>query len=171
MAKKSLPSTDALRQLLRYEPETGKLYWRSRDNPQWSARYAGREAFTANCNGYKRGKINNQFFFAHRVVWAMMFGDCTNQIDHINGDRADNRIENLRSVTNAENAKNKRHIQNASGVTGVRVERRTGRWRAEIKVSGRLIFLGTFVKKSEAVTARKNAECKYGFHPNHGRIG
>ena len=78
MAKRQLPSPEALRQLLRYDPETGKLFWRDRHDmgPQWNGRYAGAEALGAVCkkDGYKRGNLGRSSLRAHRVIWAICHG-------------------------------------------------------------------------------------------------
>ena len=92
MADRDLPSIDYLRQRLRYEPETGKLYWR--DAPTlpkvWRIRYANGEAFTSdNSSGYRMGRIDCRGFLAHRVIWAIVNGAWPEgQIDHIDHDRA-----------------------------------------------------------------------------------
>ena len=183
---KELPSPELLRKLLRYEPETGKLYWRERSvemfedggrsaehaRNNWNSKHAGKEAFTAfDKGGYKVSCLSYRNHKAHRVIWAIFHGEWPKeQIDHANGVRDDNRIENLRSVTNAENGKNqKRPTHNTSGVIGVHWVTREKRWRARIKISGRQKDLGLFTDFDEAVAARKAAEVQYGFHENHGR--
>lgn len=180
MAAKALLSPKVLRQLLRYEPETGKLFWRNRIQDfafspahadRWNRRYAGKEAMTANSRGYLRGRVLNMDLPAHRVVWAIHFGEWPeHHIDHINGVRSDNRIENLRSVTNHENHKNvKKPKNNTSGVVGVSWQKRMGKWQSRIKVNGKTVNLGSFDVLSDAKRARKTAEAKFGFHPNHGQ--
>jgi hypothetical protein len=113
--------------------------------------------------------VNGREYKAHRLIWLLVHKAWPeNQIDHIDGNGLNNRIENLRDVTNAENARNrKKQKNNESGHTGVRRER--GKWRAVIEVSGREIYLGLFINLEEAVAARKAAEAKYGFHANHGK--
>jgi hypothetical protein len=161
------------RELLRYEPETGKLYWLHRDaaRPQWNARYANREAFTAlDKDGYRRGKIHRRGYLAHRIIWAIVYGEWPDQIDHIDGDKVNNRINNLRSVSHAENGKNqKRRNTNTSGVMGVVWSKPSEKWVAQIKVAGRYRYLGMFQNLEEAVAARRTAEREHGFHRNHGR--
>jgi hypothetical protein len=91
-------------------------------------------------------------------------------IDHINGDRSDNRITNLRSVSHSGNTKNaKRRGDNLSGMTGVSFFRPKGTWRARINHNGETILLGYFRTYEEAVAARKAAEKIYEYHENHGR--
>jgi hypothetical protein len=172
---------ELLRKLLRYEPETGKLYWlaRSRDMfatkrafSTWNARYAGTEAITAdNGVGYKVGSIQNRHFLAHRIAWAIVHGEWPNVIDHINGNPSDNRLTNLRSVDWTENSCNSRvSSRNTSGHTGVVWSNASGKWAAQITVRGSNKFIGVFSDKNDAVAARKAAERELGFHPNHGRV-
>ncbi|MCK1783382.1 HNH endonuclease [Pseudomonas sp. TNT11] len=128
----------------------------------------GMIAGSPNMDGYLRVKINNVLFRVHRVIWLITFGEWPKgQIDHINGIRDDNRIENLRDVTVQGNQRNQ-HIRtdNSSGVPGVRLE--NGKWRVRIKIDGKYICVGRFQNFDSAVAARKDAEAIYGFHPNHG---
>ncbi|MBO9580313.1 MAG: HNH endonuclease [Sphingobium sp.] len=166
----------ALRGVLRYE--AGKLFWLERPRAMiadqrsfktWNARFAGQEAFTAkHSEGYRCGTIFGCNFFAHQIIWALHFGDAPGEIDHINGNRADNRLENLRAVSRDENRRNvKRPSTNSSGVVGV--YRMGSGWRASIGIDGRSVHLGNFTEFDQACTARKLAEVQYGFHENHGR--
>lgn len=175
-----------LHELLRYDPTTGKLFWRKRpakffkngrNTAQhrcnvWNSRRAGKEAlFSLNRTGYLQGSILNRKYFAHRVVWAMETGEWpVDQIDHINGDPSDNRIANLRDVSASENGRNKRiAATNTSGVIGVNWNVINKKWRAQINVKGRQIHLGVFHRFDAAVDARKAAEARFGYHKNHGR--
>ena len=185
MTAEKLLSPTTLRKLLRYEPETGKLYWRERTSDMfvdgrrsaewackaWNGKHAGKEAFTALGGGYLYGGVLGKFYIAHRVIWAIWNGDWpSEQIDHINGDRCDNRIKNLRAVSHAENGKNQKlSVTSTSGVCGIHWYKRSSKWSAEITVNGSKKHLGYFIEKSDAIAARKDAEIKYGFHPNHGR--
>ena len=183
MAKKPLPTPEQLRQLLRYEPETGKLFWRERTPEmfvdgnngtaagrcaQWNARYANRPAFTAPMKtGYLSGRAFGATHYAHRVAWAIFEG-CwpTGQIDHVNGVRSDNRRSNMRDVSLEENMRNvKRRVDNSSGQTGVDFHKTLNLWRARAGAG----TIGYFKTRPEAVAARKADEKAIGFHPNHGR--
>ena len=179
---KSALSPERLAQLLLYEPETGKLYWQPRVQNdflghsdvlcrQFNTRRAGKEAFAASHpEGYLQGEALGRRALAHRVVWAL----CNRvwpegEIDHINGDRSDNRIANLRCVTHGENQRNRRQAKNnTSGRTGVQWSKQAGRWQAAITLAGRQRVIGQFRNKQDAVMARERAERELGFHPNHG---
>ena len=170
---KSLPSIDYLRKRLRYEPDTGKLFWLDHEGmpPMWRSRWAGKETFTSKTKkGYLCGRVGDAFFYAHRIAWVMYYGEWpSDQIDHINGVRDDNRIINLRVVNNQENQRNSTmRRDNTSGITGVVWNKTNRNWRATIRVDSRLINLGSFITLEEAAAARKQADIKYGFTERHG---
>lgn len=170
-----------LRKLLIYYPDTGDLVWRhrcsvvhtdDRTRRAFNTQFAGKPALTAKtAQGYKNGSIFGKRYLAHRVIWAMMNGAWPkDQIDHIDGDRANNRLENLRGVSHQENSRNaKLRIDNTSNHTGVSWEKSRRKWEAYIQVNMRKISLGRFDEFDDAVEARKKAEIKYNFHENHGR--
>ena len=173
-----LPDRDYLLKRLRYDPETGKLFWLSRpfedfqnehSRKTWNSRFSGKEALNGNTSlGYIGGRINYKRYAAHRVIWKMMTGEEPIEVDHINGVRDDNRWRNLRSVSPSENRKNMRLSRyNKSGVSGV-AECKDG-WTAKITINNKSIWLGLHSTKAEAVAARVAAERVAGFHPNHGR--
>lgn len=173
-------SIQDLRDRLMYCPNSGVFTWRNREDASksWNARFSGKEAFTyQNKRGYKTTNIrfescgNPVPLLAHRVAWALIYNEWpSGQIDHINGDKADNRICNLRDVVNAENAKNMAlKSSNKTGVSGVYLHKQTGKWCAQINAFGKTVGLGLFEKKGDAVIARKAAERVLGYHENHGR--
>lgn len=174
---------ETLRKLIDYDPESGDVVWKARAKPDGysgsynlvslNTRLAGRKASThVGRNGYPRISIANKWRSLHRVIWAYVHGEWpTAEIDHINGIRTDNRICNLRLVTSLENAQNrKRYVSNRSGTIGVSQWKKNGKWRAYISKEYKIVYLGTFETKSEAVLARKKAELEAGYHPNHGRL-
>jgi hypothetical protein len=165
MAKRDLPSPDILRQLLRYEPDTGKLFWLPRSQgmfptlpewKRWNARYAGVEAFaTLQSNGYRIGHIQGRKYYAHRVIWALAHGRWpTSQIDHVNCVMDDNRLTNLREASGAQNQRNKgRMANNTSGFKGVSWNARDKKWQALIATEGRNRHVGYFDTPEEAHAA------------------
>jgi hypothetical protein len=186
MTDKKPPSPSVLRQLIDYDPETGALVWRVRDVSfftdgersalgamnAWNARHAGKPALKAKMSsGYFMGRIFGRKYLAHRVSWAIYSGEWPErQIDHINGNRLDNRIANLRCATNQENSKNRAiGINNTSGTIGVYWSINRSNWFAEIYTNGNKKRIGYFKSKDEAIQARAKANLEYGYHANHGR--
>lgn len=180
MAATVLPSQEYLRECFLYDPETGALTWRARPRGHfrsdarlrtWNTAFSGKPALSAvSGTGYRHGMLDMVGAKAHRVIWKMMTGADPDQIDHVNGVKTDNRWANLRDVDYPENSRNlARATNNTSGVTGVGWNRSARRWRAYIKSGGKNIHVGHFVLKDDAIAARKEAERRFGFHPNHGR--
>ena len=178
MAPKALPSSEALRQLLRYEPETGKLFWLPRASHHvttsdirgaaWAASafnavWAGKEAFTyKDRRGYRHGKVCGTNYQAHRIIWKMVRGIDPKQIDHINGNPSDNRIDNLRACTNAQNSCNYQKLGcGSSQYRGVCWVRRDQKWAACISDGqGGKVSLGHFDDETLAAKAYDNAARK-----------
>jgi hypothetical protein len=163
-----------------YNPETGLFIWRKKPRHLYpsDARYkaantqcCGKPAFiTPQSTGYLAGSVLGNMYLAHRVAWLISHGEWPDQIDHVNGQRTDNRLANLRNVSAAENNKNIACRPNSqSGVTGVRWHKAAGKWVARIHVDGKEEHLGLFVDFSAAVKARFDAQRRHNFHPNHGR--
>ena len=187
MAIRDLPSQDILNQLLRYEPETGRLFWKERPSHMfkgegraqndsakaWNAVWAGKEAFTSiDSDGYRQGAIFYRRYLAHHVIWRLVTGALPEETDHDNGNRSDNRFGNLNDVTHAINCLNKaRPTRNKSGVIGVHWHKKAGKWNAMICIPGtrKSVHIGLFETIEAAAAARKDAEAKHGFHKNHGR--
>lgn len=166
MLDKAIPDAAVLRQLLRYEPETGKLFWLPRprdmfasDNSflTWNSRFLGKEAFTyVDLAGYKTGQIFSVKNYAHRVIWILTNGNIQDgkHIDHINGDKIDNRISNLRLASQAENNRNSRlRSDNKTGIKGVSWLRSRNKFVADICVSGVRKRIGYFDTKEGAEDA------------------
>lgn len=183
---KELPSPELLRKLLRYEPDTGKLFWRERtpdmfaDGLQtaahkcarWNSCFADSEALTAkDLAGYYHGDVLGRKFRAHRIAWVVHHGSWPDgDIDHINGDRGDNKAKNLRDVTTSQNSRNsKKYSTNKSGVNGVSWNTQKKKWRAEMRLKNKLHFLGYFANINDAIAARKAAEVGHGFTERHGK--
>ncbi len=126
---------------------------------------------TINKDWYVQISIKGNREYAHRLAWLYEYGEYPKyHIDHINGCKSDNRIYNLRDVTDSENAKNRpKDKHNKNKDVGVCFRTDTNRWSANIHIDGKRISLGCFISYSDALDARKNAEVLYGFHTNHGR--
>ena len=129
---------------------------------QWNSRWAGKPAATCKKDGYHYVHFNYRTELAHRLAYKIMTGQDPVEIDHIDGNRSNNKWSNLKNGTRTDNLRNlalKR--ANKSGYHGVAFSKRQQRWTA-------YITLGAFDSKEEAVAARKKAEAFLGFHPNHG---
>ena len=148
----------------------GKLYWSGRTRNGVSA---GKEAGSL-IRSTGRWCINfkGRKYLRSRVVWMIHNGEIPEgfEIDHIDHDRLNDRIENLRLVTRSENAKNlSMRADNTSGVTGVTFCKRDQTWQAKINVKGKTVSLGHFKNEHEAIKARKEAELNHRYHENHGK--
>lgn len=130
---------EEMRAALNYDAETG-IIWRGQNK-------AGGDKG----NGYIRLRFKGTRYAAHRIAWALHYGEWPHgEIDHINRDRSDNRISNLRVVSRSEN------MRNRGRVAGVHKEK--GRWRAYIFKDQKLWHLGMFACFGGAIKARRNAE-------------
>ncbi|WP_240579404.1 HNH endonuclease [Ochrobactrum sp. A-1] len=165
--------TSILRDILHYDADTGILFWKQRpskyfsDTPTrnkeghakwWNGRFAGKRACKSDGHrGYLRVSIFREEYPAHRVIWAMVHGEwSTKSIDHIDGDKANNRTSNLREATTAENNKN-RAPHGKSQYRGVSWRTRQNCWVSAIKTDGKVSFLGCFKEEIEAAKAYDRA--------------
>lgn len=133
-------TAERLRELLSYDPETGVFDRRQKN--AWNARGS---AGAKTCRGYVILSVDGKRYFAHRLAWLHVYGRWPKQfIDHINGCRGDNRIANLREADCALNLENQRVARSdnqSSGVLGVHWSAYHGKWKAHIRVNGRLRHL------------------------------
>jgi hypothetical protein len=153
-----------LRRFLRYDPETGVFHWRARTDRDhsWNMRHVGEIAGGINRVGYWVIVIRRPRL-AHRLAWTWMTGEVAEgQIDHINGDRTDNRWSNLRLVTQKQNSANQGlRTNNISGIKGVSWEARSKKWRAQIMKDGKAHYLGAYHTVEEATAVRRAAELEH----------
>ena len=159
-AKREMGLTqEALKSQLEYNPDDGHF---TRKTSFFRTR-VGERAGSIDEMGYVKISVNNVRHRAHRLVWLYMTGSWpSEQIDHINRCRSDNRFANLRDVTSADNRRNSGlRIDNSSGVKGVYWSDRDKTWSAEIKIHGKKHRLGTYKEKEEAISARVSAEERF----------
>lgn len=173
MAKVDSITPEMLRQVLRYEPETGKLFWKPRTlnmfpsegaGKSWNTRYAGEEAFTTiTARGYRQGMVFGRRYLAHRVSWAVHYGEWPeDQIDHVDNDKLNNRIGNLREATAQENMRNLSvRKTNTSGYKGVHWVSRRKSYQARIRFEGKRVHLGYYATAEAASAAYREAAKKY----------
>lgn len=174
--RKEMPDLNVLIDLLEYNKETGVMMWKERGmkfftadhfRRIWNTRFSGKPALCSLAhNGYLYGAIFGENYSTHRIAWYMSNGVQPIEVDHINGDRADNRLVNLRNVDRSANCRNvARSRRSVSGVPGVVWRKETRAWVVHIGKER----LGQFKDFDEAVAVRKAAEANRDYHPNHGR--
>ena len=152
---------DVIKENIEYNSETGEFRWkRSRGSAK-----AGSVAGSVSVLGYYIIKIGRKTYKAHRIAYAIVHGITQYQsVDHINKNKLDNRICNLRIASMQENSRNKdKSNANTSGYKGVTYHKRDNRYQAAIRVTGRRIHLGYFLTAYEAHCAYESAAAK-----NHG---
>jgi len=166
MAKPYSITIDRVRELLRYNPETGIFLWNAKSSPK-SPFLPGSQA--GGISGrYVSIMIDGRRYAAHRLAWLLITGEWPKEeIDHKNRNTTDNRFSNLREATRANNARNQgAQANNSSGRKGIYPSR--GRWCARIMVDGKRIFLGSFRDPDLAAAAYSEAARQYhGEFANH----
>ena len=184
MRADSVTFLDEIRNRIAYDPDSGVLTWLD-VSPKyfatlnawstWRTRFAGKTAGFLRKDGYIKITVTlrgeKRAFLAHRVAWLLEHNRWPeNFIDHVNGERSDNRLCNLRSVDRQGNQRNqKRRSNNATGVLGVSWSKHANAWLARITFNGRQKNLGYYKDFNTAVAVRKHAEVLHDYHPNHGQ--
>jgi hypothetical protein len=151
-----VPDVELLKMHLNYNPDTGVFLAKTGGRAGWKIG----EPVGFNDRGYLRIHINKKYHAAHRLAWVMTHGFLSDedQIDHIDGNRSNNSISNLRIASHGANCQNvgiPRH--NTSGIKGVHWAASNKKWRAQIKLHGKRYFLGDFNSKEEAAKAYEAA--------------
>lgn len=155
-----------LRNLLNYNPETGILSWRIDRN----VIKAGEPIGSLHHSGYLVFKFKKRQYLVHRIIWFGMTGKWPDdQIDHIDTIKTNNKWNNLREASHTENQRNKNinKANNTSGYKGVTWHKKRQKWRADIKVNGKSLTIGSFDNILDAVKAREEAGKR--FHKNFNR--
>jgi hypothetical protein len=136
---------------LDYNPESGVFVWKIKTKTSDIGDIAG----NTNWRGYTSIWINGTQYYAHRLAWAFFHG-CwpSGDIDHINENKSDNRIANLRPASRSENMFNRgKNKNNTSGIKGVVFCKATNKWRAQIMIDRKSVNIGRFKTKEEAANA------------------
>jgi hypothetical protein len=156
-----------LRQLLSYDPDTGDVRWRERsadmfDDPRqanaWNGRFAGTFAGRRHpVKEYVQICVLGSVYQAHHLAWALHYGEFVPvdmELDHINHNPSDNRIENLRIATSSQNKRNRRAFKGKSSkYKGVSLNKPSGKWSAYIRINGVMKNLGSFKTEEDAYAA------------------
>ena len=157
-----LPPLEELKEFFDYNPDTGLVTWIKKINKRIKV---GQEAGAMNSKGYIHIRFKGSDYKAHRLAYYMYHGvdPLAKLVDHIDGDKTNNKIDNLRLATNTQNLMNRVNLpsNNTSGVIGVCWEKRPKKWKASITINGKAIGLGYFINKEDAIKARKEGEIKY----------
>lgn len=152
---------DEISQLLAYCPGTGEFRWRVDKGRVKAGDVAGS---VDSSTGYLQIRANYKLFLGHRLAWFMIHGEMpSGVIDHINRNRSDNRITNLRDTSQRKNQWNRNlNKNNTSGVSGVYWSRNCKKWHARLEDMGRKVDLGMYSELSdaEAVVSKFKQQCR-----------
>jgi hypothetical protein len=159
-------SLSQLKEFVSYDPDTGVFTVLKR---RGSGKPSGSVIGSKTKKGYLEVRIFGSHYMLHQLAFFYAYGYIPEEVDHINHNKADNRISNLRESYRQDNSKNMPlRKDNTSGRVGVNWDKQTNKWRAEVTVNGSGIKLGRFSDINDAIAARVAAEIMYGFHHNHG---
>jgi hypothetical protein len=167
-------SFERANELLRYDPDSGKLFWRVSRGTAKAGDDAGSVWYPAGQRRpYMRVGIDGKARLAHQVVWLLFYGKPAGEdIDHLNGNGLDNRIKNLRIAPQLINAKNCRmRSNNMSGVTGVSWFAVAKKWRGGVRVNRKYNHIGLYANLADAEAAVREFRAKHGFTERHGEAG
>ena len=169
MTKEILTQT-RLKELLRYDPDTGIFVWQVSRNQNVSIGSVAGCLHKANGKSYIRIKVDKKSYYAHRLAVLYVKGMFPlNDIDHEDGNGLLNKWENIRVTDHSGNMKNRRlHKNNKLRINGIRFNNRLKKYHARVMVNKKAIHLGYFAELWDAMCSRKSADFKYNFHVNHG---
>lgn len=153
-AHRRLPTQLELWRIFEYRHEDGALYWKFRPdmNRSWNSRFAGKRAGNLGPIGYRTVSVNRVAYLEHRIIWQMCFCEEPDEIDHADLNRANNRLENLRSADRSENTSNRRGRAGRPFPKGVDMTPH-GRYRATVRFRNKIYRLGHFLTEEEARAA------------------
>ena len=146
---KAYPPLETIKSILDYDPDTGIFRWKVAPNKRIKK---GQIASNKSCNGYIRISYQNQMYLAHRLAWFIYYGYLPKQLDHINRNKSDNRIYNLRKCNGSQNNINSLPYKNRK-YKGIYFEKRCGKYQAQIQHNYKRYFLGRFDTPEAAARA------------------
>lgn len=151
--KRSHPSLERVHELLSYDQETGEFTWKS------GRKVAGKIAGSVTNFGYIVIVLDRAHIPAHRLVWLITYGEWPSaDIDHIDMDKSNNRISNLRAANRDQNMANTTlRSSNTSGLKGVFWHKRAQKWMSQIRINDKAKYLGLFSDAEQAAEAYRNA--------------
>lgn len=161
-------SLSRAKELFEYNPQTGDLIRKT--NQRYTAK-KGSIVCPKSTVGYLKVRVDGQVLYVHTIIYLLNHGHLPHfSIDHIDGVKTNNRIENLRDVSQQDNCKNSGlRSDNTSGVVGVSYSKEKKKYEAYINPEkGKRVLLGRFTELKEAIKVRKQAEIENGYHSNHG---
>ena len=151
-------SIERLREIINYDPDTGVVTWAKSRRSAPAGKVAG--CLDKRC-GYVSIRIDFKQYLMHRLIWFYVYGVFPeHQIDHIDGDKSNNRLANLREATISQNSQNRRRGQGRSKLLGAHWLGDVKRWRSSIGIAGKNFYLGIFDTPEEAHECYKNAKRK-----------
>lgn len=162
---------ETLVSILSYDPEEDIWTWLPRpNNTAWTNKLAGKKAGSVYGNGYLYLTIFKRDYLAHRLVWLWHYGEMPKgALDHIDRNRLNNKINNLRIATKSENARNSVYRSNTSGIKGVYFDKSRNKWASIIRLDYKNHYVGRFNTLEEAADAAKEARARlHGDFANHG---
>lgn len=165
-----------------YDAETGNLYWRKREELSqgdigFNKRFAGKQVGCAKIGtksktAYYTTRLGEKYFAVHRIIFAMHHGYLPEQVDHIDHNGLNNKIENLRPSNNKDNARNlPMQKSNKSGYIGVNWHKSAKKWQARaVDLNGKRVDLGRFDNIEDAIKIRKEYEVKFKYYNNREAV-
>lgn len=175
---------EMLRSLVDYNPTTGVMTWLARGSHN-DPHHKGHSIFNSKYAGKPVGTLSEGYLITrfrvksldlaintkvHRLVWLYVYGEWPFEIDHVNGDRCDNRLSNLREVDRRLNNKNlKKPSHNTSGLAGVHFDKSRGKWQVQVKDGGKRVFCKRYPCLFSAACALISFRNSLGFTERHGR--
>ena len=148
-----------LKEILEYNENTGKFFWKIK--PMYNVNIGDKAG--NNHNGYTRLTINGKKYLTHRLAWLYVYGEFPKgDLDHIDNDRGNCRINNLRIANKSTNGFNrKKQANNTSGIKGVIWSKASNKWMVKIGVNKKKLYFGVWNDLEFAELVAQEARAKY----------